>query len=355
LIAAAEEAGHQILVVDDNPSIAILLKQVLAAEGYQVAIARDGLEAIARVNEYLPDLILLDLDLPYLSGDEVCRKLKNSPTTRFIPIVIVTAQSEFQNKLDAWEYGADDFLTKPFHLVEVTARCRSLLRMKRLVEERDSAESVVFALARAVEAKSQYTHGHSERVMKYSLALAEALKLPAEDREILRKGTLLHDIGKISIPDEILNKTGPLTSDEFDEIKKHTLKGAHIVEPLHSIRDAIPLIRSHHERLDGKGYPDGLAGDAIPLLVRIVAVADVYDSLASDRPYRPRMPHDKCLAILEENAQGGGLDRELVALFRDTLCANRSTYPLSTDYFKLHSENNGHKPNLLAGTFRNGR
>lgn len=315
MTAAAEEIGQRILVVDDNPSIAGLLKQVLTAEGYEVLVARDGLEALTRVSEFVPDLILLDLDLPFLSGDEVCTRLKNSPVTRLIPIVIVTAQSEFQNKLDAWEYGADDFLTKPFHLVEVTARCRSLLRIKRLIEERDSAESVVFALARAVEAKSPYTHGHSERVKDLCLTMAEALGLPLEDQETLRKGALLHDIGKISIADAILNKPGRLTPGEFDAIREHAVAGAHIVEPVRSIRHAMPLIRWHHERLDGRGYPDGLKGDAIPQLVRILSVADVYDSMASERPYRLPLAHKTCIELLRESALGGGLDPEMVFLF----------------------------------------
>ncbi len=355
MLAAAEPPTQRVLVVDDNPSIALLLRQVLAAEGYEVSVARDGLEAIAHVGQKVPDLILLDLDLPYLSGDEVCRRLKNSPATRLIPIVIVTAQSEFQNKLDAWEYGADDFLTKPFHLVEVTARCRSLLRIKRLVEERDSAESVVFALARAVEAKSPFTHGHSERVLQYSLALAGALDLPAEDHDILHKGALLHDIGKISIPDAILNKPGPLTPEEFSIIKEHTAAGAHIVEPLQSVRDAMPLIRWHHERLDGKGYPDGLRGDAISQVVRILAVADVYDSLSSDRPYRRRIPHETSLEMLRDNALGGGLDLELVALFTELVRRKSPTYPLSTEA-TLSLRSNGHHgsatPALVADQSR---
>ncbi len=293
------------------------------------------------VSQRVPDLILLDLDLPYLSGDAVCKRLKSSPETRLIPIIIVTAQSEFQNKLDAWEYGADDFLTKPFHLVEVTTRCRSLLRIKRLVEERDSAESVVFALARTVEAKSPFTHGHSERVRAYALALATALGLPHEDHEVLSKGALLHDIGKISIPDAILDKAGPLTAEEYSTIKEHTITGAHIVEPLLTVRDAVPLIRSHHERLDGQGYPDGLKGDDIPLLVRILSVADVYDSLASDRPYRSRMPHEACVQLLRETAQGGGLDAELVALFEEVLRRNRPVFPLPTRPGEVHGHRNG--------------
>src|SRR5262249_19168842 len=152
-----------------------------------------------------PDLILLDLDLPGMTGDQVCRRLKSDPATRWIPIVMITAQDAAQNRLNAWEHGADDFLPKPFRLIEVTTRCRTLLRIKRLIEERDSAEAVVFALARTVEAKSPYTHGHSERVMHYCLALAETLGLGDDDREILRKGALVHDIGKISIPDAILD------------------------------------------------------------------------------------------------------------------------------------------------------
>jgi putative two-component system response regulator len=317
----AEVAGSRILVVDDNPFIASLLQHGLTGEGYQVTVAADGLEALAQVGAGRPDLILLDLDLPYLPGDELCRRLKSDPATRLIPVVMVTALGAFQNKLAAWDYGADDFLTKPFHLVEVTTRCRSLLRIKRLVEERDSAEAVVFALARAVEAKSPYTHGHTGRVTAYSLALADAVGVSAEGRDLLRKGAQLHDIGKISIPDAILNKPGPLTAEEYRVVQAHAAQGAHIVEPLHSVRDAVPLIRWHHERLDGRGYPDGLRGEQIPPLVRILSVCDVYDSLSSERPYRGALAHSTCLEVLRDNALGGGLDPELVATFCEVMPA----------------------------------
>ncbi|HTU19167.1 MAG TPA: HD-GYP domain-containing protein [Gemmataceae bacterium] len=187
----------------------------------------------------------------------------------------------------------------------------------QLIEERDSAEAVVFALARTVEAKSLFTHGHSERVMHYALSLADVVGVPAHEREVLRKGALLHDIGKISVPDAILDKPGKLTIAEFEVIKGHPAQGAHIVEPLHSLRETLPLIRWHHERLDGKGYPDGLRGDAIPQLVRILSVADVYDALSSERPYRQSIPHGSCLEMLRQNALGGGLDPDLVAIFHD--------------------------------------
>jgi putative two-component system response regulator len=316
-MSSASLSGKHILVVDDNPTIITLLRHGLAAEGCLVSTAEDGLEAIALVDQQPPDLVLLDLDLPHIGGDEICRRLKKNPATQFIPIVMITAMAAMQNRLAAWEYGADEFLAKPFHLVEVIARCRSLLRIRRLIEERDSAESVVFALARAVEAKSPYTHGHSERVMRYSLALASARDIDARQHELLRKGALLHDIGKISIPDAILDKPEKLTAEEYETIKTHPLNGAHIVEPLLSVRDATPLIRSHHERLDGTGYPDGLRGDEIPQLVRILSVTDIYDSLSSHRPYRAAIPHRQCLEMLRENAFDGGLDPELVAIFCD--------------------------------------
>jgi len=325
-MTAAPPTGQRVLVVDDNPFIASLLRQGLSAEGYAVAVAHDGLAALEQVARATPDLILLDLDMPQLTGDEVCRRLKSDPATRLIPVVMITAMGAAQNKVAAWEYGADEFLTKPFHLVEVVARCRSLLRIKSLIEERDSAEAVVFAFARAVEAKSPYTHGHSERVLRYSLALAGALEVRDEQLDVLRKGALLHDVGKISIPDAILNKPGPLSADEFDVIKQHPGQGAHIVEPLASIRDAVPIIRHHHERLDGAGYPDGLRGEEIPLLVRVLSVCDVYDSLSSERPYRSPIPHPRCLEMLRENALGGGLDPDLVAIFTE-LAPDESRLP----------------------------
>lgn len=311
----AEEPVHRILVVDDNRTNALLLERVLLGEGHLVDVASDGQEALERITHHAPDLILLDLDMPRIDGYEVCRRVKNDPATRLVPIVIVTAQNAFEAKLKAWDLGADDFITKPFQCLEVVARCRSLLRIKRLVEERDSAEAVVFAFARVVEAKSPYTHGHSERVAAYALTLASDYGVPEEQWETLRKGSLLHDIGKVSVPDAILDKPETLTTAEFEIMKQHTVQGARIAEPLRSVRDAVPMIRWHHERLDGRGYPDGLFGASIPLLVRILSVADVYDSLSSARPYRAAIPHQQCLEILRRDASGGGLDPELVDQF----------------------------------------
>jgi len=314
-----EGTTHRILVVDDNRGTARLLEQVLVAEGHKVTVASDGVEALDRIADLPPDLILLDLDLPVLSGYDVCRQLKQNPATRWIPIIIITGQSASEFKLQCWDLGADDFLTKPFQCIEVVTRCRSLLRVKRLVDELDSAEAVVFAFARAVEAKSPYTHGHAERVRDYALRLAAQIGVPDDEWEILRKGALLHDIGKISVPDAILDKPGPLTPEEFDIVKQHTVAGAHIVEPLRSIRNVIPLIRSHHERRDGRGYPDGLRAPEIPRSVGILSIADIYDALATPRPYRPAITHEAALDMLRANAAGGGLDPELVTIFCDLM------------------------------------
>lgn len=307
--------ADRILVVDDNQHTAHLLREVLGAEGHRVSYASDGLEALLAIHQDPPDLVLLDLELPGVTGYEVCKRLKANPVTRWIPIIILTGQISSDVKLQTWELGADEFLTKPFQCAEVVARCRSLLRVKHLVCQLDSAEAVVFAFARAVEAKSPFTHGHSERVRDYALLLAADVGVPRDEWENLGKGALLHDIGKISVPDAILNKPGKLTAEEYQTVKLHTVQGAHIVEPLRSVRNVIPFIRSHHERLDGTGYPDGLTGDQIPYCVKILSVADIYDSLASKRPYRNAIPHEHCLEILQEEAARKVLDQDLVHAF----------------------------------------
>jgi putative two-component system response regulator len=314
-MTARAETRCLILVVDDEPAITNLLRRVLEADGHEVVVAADGQKALDRVAERHPDLVILDIDMPRVGGFEVCRRLKSAPGTRLLPVIVLTGTGATDNRLRAWELGANEFLTKPFQTLEVAARCRSLLRQKGLVDALDSAESVVFALARTIEAKSPYTHGHSDRVARYATALAERFGLGGPEIDVLHRGAILHDIGKISTPDAILDKPGPLTPGEYEVVKLHPAGGARIVEPLHSARDVIPLIRSHHERMDGGGYPDGLSGGAIPLPVRLLSVADVYDALASDRPYRAGMPHERCREVMTQSAAGGGLDPELVPVF----------------------------------------
>src|SRR6266851_568129 len=257
-MSLSDALSSHVLVVEDEPAIAALLTALLKKNGYRVSCATDGFEALDRLAQEPPDLILLDLGLPLLDGYEVCRHIKQDLRTRLVPVVILTAQDPVETRLRVWDVGADEFISKPIQSVELLARCQSLLRSKRLTDELETAQSVLFALARAVEAKSAYTHGHAERVAAYALLLADEIHLDRRRREVLRQGALLHDIGKISVPDAILDKPGSLTVDEYEIVKQHTVQGARIVEPLRSLRETVPLIRSHHERLDGKGYPDGL-------------------------------------------------------------------------------------------------
>ena len=313
----AQGNSQRVLVVDDDPGVAILLQTILNGAGYVTSRAVDGLEALASVTENPPDLIFLDLDMPRLDGFDVCQKLKNDPDTRLIPIIVLTGNNEPDSRLRAWELGADEFLSKPFTPLEGLTRCRSLLRLKQVTDKLDAATSVVVALGRAVEAKNPYTLGHAERVTALTLELAARIGLDDKEKETLSLGGLLHDIGKLAIPDAILNKPGPLTAEEYEVVKQHPLEGVRIVQPLRSLQETIPLIRWHHERLDGRGYPDGLAAKDISLPVRIISVADVYDALMSARPYRPALPVSDCLALLRANASGGGLDTDLVKLFAE--------------------------------------
>jgi len=305
---------NKVLVVDDNPSNRELLEAYLAPEGYEVIFAENGREALDRVHAEEPDIVLLDIMMPGVDGYEVCSRLKSSEQTRFIPVVMVTALKEMEDKVRALDVGADDFLTKPVQKVELLARVRSLIRVKHLHDDLESNQSVLFSLASAVEAKDPYTHGHSERVASYAVALAATVGIAPSQQQLLRKACLLHDIGKIGVPEAILRKEGPLTTLERILIQDHPVIGERICRPLKSALNYLPVIRHHHERWDGKGYPDGLAGRAIPFEARITAIADTYDALRSDRPYRKGKPPGEALRIISEEA-GRQFDPLLVPRF----------------------------------------
>lgn len=307
----------RVLVVDDDPVLSNIMLQLLTDDGHDVLVASNGDEAIREIYARPPDLVMLDLNLPGMDGLEVCQQLKSDPMTRFLPILILSGRDPDEARIGAWDAGADEFLCKPVRSGELLTRCRSLLRLKSALDDLDSAQAAVFAFSRAVEAKCPYTLGHTERVTGFAVRLARHAGIPEADREALRRGASLHDIGKISTPDHILNKPGKLTPAEYAVVKQHPIQGVRIVEPLRSLRSALPLIRWHHERMDGRGYPDGLAAKSIPLAARVLAVADVYDALASARPYRVAMPHRECLSVMQEDAAGGGLDVELVRCFAE--------------------------------------
>jgi putative two-component system response regulator len=280
-----------------------------------VSTAEDGEDALQKVAAEAPDLILLDVMMPKLDGYETCRRLKSDSRTILIPVVMVTALTATHERIKGIDAGADDFLSKPYNRLELLTRVRSLLRLKRHTDELDNAETVLFTLALSVEAKDPYTNDHCDRLARFSVALGQRLGLPQEQLKALHRGGILHDLGKIGIPDAILLKPGPLNEVERAVVREHPAIGERICSPLKSLRLVLPIIRHHHERWDGSGYPDGLAGEAIPLTARILQVVDVYDALATVRPYKPAYSHHQACAIMREETAKGWWDSRIVEAF----------------------------------------
>jgi len=305
----------RILIVDDDPEMRELLTEMVEGLGHEAVAAPDGVAALSAITEKPPDLVLCDVSMPGLDGFEVCRRLKADLKTRLIPVVLITGIGD-EHKIQGIEAGADDFLGKPFSPGELRARIRSLLRMKAFTDELEHAEAVLCTLARSIEGRDPYTQGHCERLADYAVALGRVLGLPEEDLSALRRGAYLHDLGKVAVPDAILLKTGPLTPEERGVMQRHPVIGEEICLPLRSLQAVWPIIRHHHERQDGTGYPDGLRGEAIPLTARIIQVVDVFDALTTDRPYRRALPRAAGLAAVEAEAHQGCWDPQIVRAFR---------------------------------------
>jgi putative two-component system response regulator len=313
----------RILVVDDNPSIAGLMSQLLTMRGYEVVIASDAREAEIEIQRQAPDLILSDVKMPGKSGYELCRDLKENPATRLIPFVLITGFSDSTDKVRGIEAGADDFLNKPVLAEELTARVKSLLRMKEFTDELETADSVLCTLGLIVENRDPYTEGHCERLAVNAVELGRHLGLDEDSIVALRRGGYLHDLGKIAVPDEILKKGSDLTPEEWVIMQQHPVTGESICKPLKSLHLVLPIIRHHHEHPDGSGYPDGLLGTEIPLLARILQIVDVYDALRTERPYKSAFGHDQSAETMLEKARLGLLDQELVHEFLDMLAKQR--------------------------------
>ena len=303
-----------VLVVDDGAANRELLQAYLAGLDCDVRLAEDGASALEQIKAEPPDLVLLDVQMPGLDGYEVCRRIKATPRGRLLPVVMITALNHTDDRVRALESGADDFMAKPVERVELVARVRTALRLKALYNTLDSAEQVIFSLAAAVEAKDALTEKHTQRVAESARHLGARLGLPDVALDALYRGGIIHDIGKIGIPDAILLKPGPLDGMETERMRSHVIIGENIVRPLRSASSLLPIIRHHHERFDGSGYPDGLRAREIPRLARIVSVCDAFDALVNDRPYRSRLQIDQALAVLVDGA-GHQWDPEVVELF----------------------------------------
>jgi len=307
--------GATVLVADDTDANRQLLGELLKAEGYRVVFAADGNQAMERLLEGPVDLALLDVMMPLRTGVSVCRALKSRRETRLIPVVLVTALTDRLDRIQGIECGADDFLNKPVHREELLGRVRSLVRLKHFTDELENAETVLCSLALSIEAKDPYTEGHCDRLAKYSVALAERLGLPEADQVALRRGGIVHDIGKVAVPEHILLKPGPLTPEERGIMEQHPVVGERICGPLKSFRRVLPIIRHHHERRDGTGYPDGLRGDTIPLTACILQTVDIYHALTTDRPYRKALSTRDAFAVMREEARRGWSDETLIEEF----------------------------------------
>ncbi len=307
----------KVLVVDDYEPNLRGLGLLLERADYAVLTATNGRDALDIVKRERPDLVLLDVLMPGISGLDVCAELKRSDETRLTPVVLISGQQERQTRLAGLEAGADDFLNKPIDPEELQTRVRSLMRLKRLTDDLDSAASLFLTLGRIIEARDPCTEGHCERLTDYATALGRQLDLDQADLEALNRGAFLHDVGKIAIPDRVLLKRGKLTRKEYDLMKRHPAIGDDLCSTVRSFEAVRPIVRHHHERLDGRGYPDGLAGDRIPLLAQIVSIVDVFDALTSDRPYRKALPTATAYQMMRDDARGGWCRQDLLATFID--------------------------------------
>jgi len=311
-MADIRNSAATILIADDEAANREILSELLEMEGYRTVSAADGTQALEVLRSQHVDLALLDVMMPGRTGFAVCHEAKSNRATRLIPVVLVTGLNRSVDRIKGIESGADDFLSKPVDRGELMARVRSLLRLKHFTDELESAETVLCSLAISIEAKDPYTVGHCDRLSVFAEALGRRVGLSQEFQIALRRGGIVHDLGKVAVPEHILRKPGPLTPEERRIMEEHPVVGERICAPLKSFRNVLPIIRHHHEKLDGSGYPDGLKGKAIPLTARILSTVDIYDALTTDRPYRLAFSPEQALETMRAEVKRGWWDAELV-------------------------------------------
>lgn len=310
-----EQKRPSVLVVDDLSANLELMEAVFQRAGYTAYLAAGADPAIDIFKSYPIDIAIVDVMMPGTNGFELCKNLKILTDKFFFPVILLTALNDKKNRITGIECGADDFISKPFDVVELLTKVKSLLKLKELHEELDHSENIIFSLIIAMEANDYYTKGHSTRVGDLAKEFGSFLGFPEKELEILKKAGILHDIGKIGFSEKILRKPAELTEEEKEIVRKHPLIGESICRPLLSMQSVLPAIRSHHERWDGNGYPDMLRGDNIPLMARILAILDSYDAMASIRPYRDKREMDYVLSVIEREQYYGQWDPELTGLF----------------------------------------
>jgi putative two-component system response regulator len=315
MVLQDEKISGTILIADDHGPNRQLLEEMLIAAGFSVVTAFDGASALRMFESARPDLLLLDVMMPHPHGFEVCQRIKSNKDTCLTPVILVTALSNTEDRVRGLTAGADDFLTKPVDRSELLARVRSLLKLKAHTDELERAESVLFALARSIEGKDPYTQDHCARLSDYASRLGERFRLPPDHLTALHRAGIVHDIGKVAVPDAILLKPGRLTEEEWTIMRQHPVVGERICAPLKSFRLVLPIIRHHHEKLDGTGYPDGLKDEEIPITARILQIVDVYDALTTARPYKRAISAVEALEIMAQEVRRGWWDSNVFSEF----------------------------------------
>jgi len=318
---AAKSRAPLVLLADDDPACLLLLETLLQGVGCRMVQARDGNEALDLFRRHRPDLAILDVAMPRLDGVAVCREIKSDPAFRLMPVILISSLAGPEDHLRGIAAGADDFFSKPVSLERLAARVRALSERKAFTDELEAAEAVLFSLALAVESRDASTAGHCHRLSALASRLGRHLDLDEPEVQALRRAGMLHDIGKVSIPDSILLKAGALTPAERRVMERHPVIGERICAPLRSLQAVLPIIRHHHERLDGSGYPDGLRGEEIPRTAGILQVVDIYDALTSNRPYRRAMRPAAAFATMAAEAAEHRLDPVAFAALRRMLAA----------------------------------
>ena len=310
---------HTVLVVDDEAPIREFLQQVLTRAGFAVQTAVDAPSALDAIATASPDVVLLDVQLPGMNGFDLCRRLRLDRTTRLTPIILVTGRDDRAARVEGLDAGADAFLIKPVDTLELLARVRSLARMKQFTDHLDSVTDILMTLACMLEARDGYGEGHCHRMANYAAALGRASHLCAADNLTIYRGAFVHDIGMLSVPEAILKKPDALSPTESAQVRWHTVIGEQLCGHLKSLHPVRPIVRWHHEHLDGSGYPDGLVGDAIPVTAQIVGIVDLYEAVTSDRPYQRRHTPEEAVAILRQQVARGWRRADLVESFAEII------------------------------------
>ncbi len=318
----------QILIVDDEPIARAAIAGLLASEPYGLHFSENGIEGMARAIELQPDIILLDVMMPRLDGFAVCELIRAHELLRDIPVLLITSLDDRDSRLKGLKAGADDFISKPFDSLELLTRLQATTRLnryRRIVEQRKKLEELHSELliaydktiegwSQALDLRDKETEGHTLRVAQKSLELAGAIGLSDEDQRHIWRGAMLHDVGKLGIPDTILLKPGKLTDEEWQIMKHHPVYAYEWLSGIDYLKKALDIPYCHHEKWDGSGYPRGLKGEEIPLAARLFALVDVWDALCSDRPYRACLPEADALTYIRSQA-GSHFDPELVKIF----------------------------------------